>query len=192
MQLNLLHPIISLLFYSYGEDKIFYYYLKVVHANNRISVSAPIWVKEVEKFGINSVTTKTVAPVKGESMTLDTDIYNDENDNLIISKIEYYNEDNLIGLDNQGYTVESSTTQIIEYEFMPTTIGIVYIYAKVTATLNGFSKYFQGYITFDIMSSDNIKVIGIDGSKQNEYVTGNYANSMVNFTKLAAEYKIQK
>jgi hypothetical protein len=46
-------------------------------------------------------------------------------------------------------------------------------------------------ITLDVLDADKLVYIGIDASHYNEYVNGNYKDSMGNFGQLASEYSIR-
>ena len=46
-------------------------------------------------------------------------------------------------------------------------------------------------ISLDVLDADKLVYIGIDASHYNEYVAGNYKDSMGNFGALAAEYDVR-
>ena len=64
-----------------------YYYIKVTQGDKDIAVTAPVWVGEVEACGINSVSTETTLPVKGENIDINIDFFNNETSDLEVNEI---------------------------------------------------------------------------------------------------------
>ncbi|MFQ9290172.1 MAG: hypothetical protein ACLR39_05390, partial [Oscillospiraceae bacterium] len=64
---------------------------------------------------------------------------------------------------------------------------------QVTAVVeqNGKEYTFTKTIDLDVLNADALVYIGIDASHYNEYVAGNYKDSMGNFSNLAAEYSVR-
>ena len=56
---------------------------------------------------------------------------------------------------------------------------------------NGKEYTFTKTIDLDVLNADALVYIGIDASHYNEYVAGNYKDSMGNFSNLAAEYSVR-
>ena len=64
---------------------------------------------------------------------------------------------------------------------------------QVTAVVeqNGKEYTFTKTIDLDVLNADALVYIGIDASHYNEYVAGNYKDSMGNFSNLAAKYSVR-
>ena len=56
---------------------------------------------------------------------------------------------------------------------------------------NGKEYTFTKTIDLDVLNADALVYIGIDASHYNEYVAGNYKDSMGNFGNLAAKYSVR-
>ena len=58
-------------------------------------------------------------------------------------------------------------------------------------TLDGVEYTFTKDIELDVKDADSLVYIGIDASHYNEYVSGNYKDSLGNFALLASEYSVR-
>lgn len=56
---------------------------------------------------------------------------------------------------------------------------------------DGKEYVFTKDITLDVLNADDLVYIGIDASHYNEYVAGNYKDSMGNFGNLAGKYNVR-
>ena len=63
--------------------------------------------------------------------------------------------------------------------------------ATVVLTMNGEDFTFTKDLSLDVLDADALVYIGIDASHYNEYVSGNYKDSMGNFSNLAAGYSVR-
>ena len=63
--------------------------------------------------------------------------------------------------------------------------------ATVVVEQNDKEYTFTKDIKLDVQDADQLVYIGIDASHHNEYVAGNYSDSMGNFGALAAEYSVR-
>ena len=64
---------------------------------------------------------------------------------------------------------------------------------QVTAVVEqGGNEYtFTKTVGLDVLDADSLVYIGIDASHYNEYVSGNYKDSMGSFGNLAADYSVR-
>ncbi|HEX3028371.1 MAG TPA: CehA/McbA family metallohydrolase, partial [Clostridia bacterium] len=168
-----------------------YYYVKVVQADGDIAVTAPVWVGNADKVGISNVTSSVSMPVTGEPLQISTDIFNNETNPITVDSISYKIGADTIatGLSNQQVVAAGSLKDTVSYT--PTAVGTETVDITVNATVNGSGKTFTESITLDVRDASKLVNIGIDASHLNDYVAGNYANSMTNFAKLAEEYDVR-
>lgn len=169
-----------------------YYFIRVIEGDGDIAVTAPIWVGENLKLGITSLECNTSTPVTGEELTLSTTLFNSESSNATIKSITYTAEGSkVIGTDTKAYTVPASGSLAVEFKFTPEVAKVMTVTATVVVEQDGKEYTFTKDVTLDILDSDSLVYIGIDASHYNEYVAGNYKDSMGNFGQLAAGYSVR-
>lgn len=168
-----------------------YYYVKVVEDDGDIAVTAPIWVGNVEKVGIASFASSVSMPVKGEPLELSTEIFNNESSSASVDSIIYKIDGRVIAEGKAGQQISPLGTLKDTVGYTPDTGGTVSVGVYVTVTLNGIQKVYSEEISLEVRDAANIVNLGIDASHLNEYVAGNYANSITNFAKLAEEYDVR-
>ncbi len=168
-----------------------YYYVKVVEADGDIAVTAPVWVGNVEKVGISSFTSNVSMPVAGETLELSTEIFNNEAAAVNIDSITYKIGDNVIATGKAGQPLNSLGTLKDTVSYTPAAAGAYTIQVEAAATLNGITKIYTEAIILDVRDASKLINLGVDASHLNEYVAGNYANSMTNFSKLAEDYDVR-
>jgi 2',3'-cyclic-nucleotide 2'-phosphodiesterase (5'-nucleotidase family) len=168
-----------------------YYYIKVVEVDGDIAVTAPVWIGNVEKIGIASVTSSVSMPVTGEPLEISTEIFNNEANPITINAINYKIGENTFATGAGGQQVVSVGTLKDTISYTPTTVGTVTVDVVVSTTLNSTVKTYTQAITLDVRDATKLINIGVDASHLNDYVAGNYSNSMTNFAKLAEEYDVR-
>ena len=169
-----------------------YYYIRVTEGDGDLAVTAPVWVGESLKLGISSVECGTSTPVTNEELTLTTTLFNSEMANATVKAITYQIKGGeVIGTDTTGYTVPASGTLPVEFKYTPKTAKVTTVTVTAVVELEGQDYTFSMDIELDVQDADKLVYIGIDASHYNEYVNGNYKDSMGNFGKLAAEYSVR-
>ena len=169
-----------------------YYYVRVTQNDGDLAVTSPVWVGESLKLGLSNLTCGTEVPVTGEELTLTTTLFNSESFPAQIKSITYtLNGDQVIGTDTKGYEIPASGTLEIPFQYVPDSARVCNITATAVVVLNDVEYTFSKSIELDIQNADSLVYVGIDGSHFNEYVAGNYKDSMGNFTKLAAQYSVR-
>lgn len=169
-----------------------YYYLRVTEGDGDLAVTAPVWVGETLKLGISAVECATDTPVTGEELTLTTTLFNSESAEATVTSLTYaIKGGEVIGTDTNGYTVPSGGTLGIPFAYTPTTAKLTTITVTVNMMLNGVPYTYSKDIALDVLNADSLVYIGIDASHYNEYVAGNYKDSMGNFGQLAASYGVR-
>ena len=168
-----------------------YYFVRVTEGDGDLAVTAPVWVGESLKLGISKAECGTSTPVTDEELTITTTFFNSEAKPATIKSITYAIGGETIGTDTTGYTLAASSTQDVEFKYTPTKARIMTV--KITAVIEQDSKEytFTKDVTLDVLDASKLVYIGIDASHYNEYVAGNYKDSMGNFGELAAAYSVR-
>ena len=168
-----------------------YYFVRVTEGDGDLAVTAPVWVGESLKLGISKAECGTSTPVTNEELTITTTFFNSEAKPATIKSITYAIGNETIGTDTTGYTLAASSTQDVEFKYTPTKARIMTV--KITAVIeqDGKEYTFTKDVTLDVLDASKLVYIGIDASHYNEYVAGNYKDSMGNFGELAAAYSVR-
>ncbi|ABX41533.1 CehA/McbA family metallohydrolase [Lachnoclostridium phytofermentans] len=168
-----------------------YYYIRVTEKDGDLAVTAPVWIGNAKVFGISNVESDTIIPVTDEPMTVKTTLFNSESTDITIKSMAYSLDGKIIDLKTSVGTVAKGTTQVINYSFKPTKAKVQTLNVEVVMTLDGIDYSFTKDLSLDVRDANKLVYIGIDGSHFNEYVAGNYKDSMGNFGKLAAESNVR-
>ena len=168
-----------------------YYFVRVTEADGDLAVTAPVWVGESLKLGISKAECGTSTPVTDEELTITTTFFNSEAKPATIRSITYAIGGETIGTVTDPITLAASSTQDVEFKYTPTKARIMTV--KITAVIeqDGKEYTFTKDVTLDVLDASKLVYIGIDASHYNEYVAGNYKDSMGNFGELAAAYSVR-
>ena len=168
-----------------------YYFVRVTEGDGDLAVTAPVWVGESLKLGISKAECGTSTPVTDEELTITTTFFNSEAKPATIKSITYAIGNETIGTDTTGYTLAASSTQDVEFKYTPTKARIMTVRITAVIEQDGKEYTFTKDVTLDVLDASKLVYIGIDASHYNEYVAGNYKDSMGNFGELAAEYSVR-
>jgi uncharacterized repeat protein (TIGR02543 family) len=168
-----------------------YYFVRVTEGDGDLAVTAPVWVGESLKLGISKAECGTSTPVTDEELTITTTFFNSEAKPATIKSITYAIGGETIGTVTDSIALAASSTQDVEFKYTPTKARIMTV--KITAVIeqDGKEYIFTKDVTLDVLDASKLVYIGIDASHYNEYVAGNYKDSMGNFGELAAEYSVR-
>ena len=168
-----------------------YYFVRVTEGDGDLAVTAPVWVGESLKLGISKAECGTSTPVTDEELTITTTLFNSEAKDATIKSLTYTIGNETIGTDTTGYTLAASSTQDVVFKYTPTKARVMTV--KITAVIeqDGKEYTFTKDVTLDVLDAASLVYIGIDASHYNEYVAGNYKDSMGNFGELAAKYSVR-
>lgn len=168
-----------------------YYFVRVTEGDGDLAVTAPVWVGESLKLGISKAECGTSTPVTDEELTITTTFFNSEAKPATIKSITYAIGSETIGTATDPITLAASSTQDVEFKYTPTKARIMTV--KITAVIeqDGKEYTFTKDVTLDVLDASKLVYIGIDASHYNEYVAGNYKDSMGNFGELAAAYSVR-
>ena len=177
---------------SYTLDPTYsYYYIRVTEGDGDMAVTAPVWVGETLKLGISSVVCGTSTPVTDEELTITTTLFNSESADAAVKSVNYTSGGETLGVDAAGYTVPASGSLQIPFRYTPTAAKVMTITVTVLMEQKGVEYEYAMDVTLDVLDSAKLVYIGIDASHYNEYVAGNYKDSMGNFGNLAAGYGVR-
>ena len=172
-----------------------YYFVRVTEGDGDLAVTAPVWFGETLKLGISTLTSETSMPVTDEPMNLTTTVFNSESTDAAVRSITYSCGDTVL-LEKTAEDLENSTiaaSGTLELSF-PISFSVAKVYtvrATVVIEQNGESYTFTKDIELDVLDAKELLYIGIDASHYNEYVAGNYKDSMGNFAELAGKYSLR-
>ncbi len=168
-----------------------YYYIRVTQGDGDLAVTAPVWVGDTLMLGISSVVCGTSTPVTGEELTLTTTLFNSEKSDATVKSLTYTIGDEVIGTDATGHTVAASSTEAVEFKYTPDKAKLTTITVTAVVEQDGQEYTFTMTVELDVQDASKLVYIGIDASHYNEYVAGNYKDSMGNFGALAAQYSVR-
>ena len=168
-----------------------YYFIRVTEGDGDLAVTAPVWVGETLKLGISNLVCGTATPVTNEELTLTTTLFNSETTDATVKSLTYTIGSEVIGTDKTGHTIAASSTQDITFKWTPTKAKVTTITVTAIVEQNGKEYTFTKQIELDVLDADSLVYVGIDASHYNEYVAGNYKDSMGNFGNLAAQYSVR-
>ena len=168
-----------------------YYFVRVTEGDGDLAVTAPVWVGESLKLGISNAECGTSTPVTDEELTITTTFFNSEAKEATIKSITYAIGSETIGTATDPIALAASSTQDVEFKYTPTKARIMTVRITAVIEQDGKEYTFTKDVTLDVLDASKLVYIGIDASHYNEYVTGNYKDSMGNFGELAAEYSVR-
>ncbi len=169
-----------------------YYYIRVTEADGDLAVTAPVWVGEMLKLGISGVECGTAIPVTGEALELTTTLFNSEATDATVKSVTYTTNGSVVlGTDAKGYTIPANGTLEIPFQYTPDAAKVMTVTVTAVVEQDGKEYTFSMDVTLDVQDADKLVYIGIDASHHNEYVAGNYSDSMGNFSALAAGYSVR-
>lgn len=164
-----------------------YYYIRVDEQDKDIAVTAPVWIGEVDKAGISKTSCDTVLPIKGESMKITSELYNNESKDMQVESIKYSVNGEVINSYEDFGTVSSLSTKNYIFDYIPNKAGNYNVDVEVKAIINGVEKVYNDVLKLKVTDSSIVTNILVDGTHFNDYVSGYYSGSMANFTSIAAE-----
>ena len=168
-----------------------YYYIRVTEGDGDLAVTSPVWVGESLKLGISSVECGTSTPVTGEELSINTTLFNSENEDATVKSLTYTIGSQVIGIDETKLNIPASSTAAAEFKWTPSDAKVTKVTVTAVVEQGGTEYTFTMDIELDVQDADKLVYIGIDASHYNEYVNGNYKDSMGNFSALASENNVR-
>ncbi|MGG7144857.1 5'-nucleotidase C-terminal domain-containing protein [Clostridium nigeriense] len=178
--------------FSLDESTSSYYYVRVEQVDKDIAVTAPVWVGEKENFGISTVDKDRDVILSGETFNINTNIYNNEGNSVNNIKVEYFkNAEEESFKSDTIESIEAGKTFTAELPYSFDKPGDYSFTVKVSATINGVLKEFKSSITIEVLGENEVSKVVIDGSHQNQYVTGDYKDKITTLTALMGQNNIK-
>ena len=168
-----------------------YYFIRVTQKDGDLAVTSPVWVGESLKLGISNMVCGTATPVTDEELTLTTTFFNSEGSDATIKSLTYSIGGTVIGTDKTGYTLAKSSTLDVPFKYTPTAARVFTVQVTAVVEQGGNEYTFTKTVDLDVLDADSLVYIGLDGSHHNEYINGNYSDTMGNFQTLANKYGVR-
>ena len=168
-----------------------YYFVRITEGDGDLAVTAPVWVGETLKLGISSAECGTASPVTDEELTITTTFFNSEAKAATIKSITYTTGSTTLDTDTTGYALAASSTLGVDFKYTPDKARVMTITVTAVIEQDGKEYTFTKDVELDVLDASQLVYIGIDASHYNEYVAGNYKDSMGNFGTLAAKYSVR-
>ena len=163
-----------------------YYFIRVTQMDGNLAVTAPVWVGEVLKLGIDSVTSDTANPVTSEALTITANLFNSEITAATATSV-VFSVDGEVKYTAKDVSIAPNTRVGVPFKFTPDSARLQTVSVEATIEQGGNEYTFTGSIQIDVQDRSKLVYIGIDASHYNEYVNGNYKDSMGNFSSLAMQ-----
>ena len=175
-----------------------YYYLRVTQPDKNVAVTAPVWVGEGVNAGVSNTSSDVAMPIKGDEVTLSSQIYNNMQDDMTVKSLTY----TLEGQEEPFKTADVTTIgnngvvgarQSFTYSF-PYTVeqaGGFNVNVKLVADLDGQEYTFTDVLKLKVSDPTIATKVLIDGTHYNDYVNGYYSGNMGNFINMGTQDNIQ-
>ena len=182
--------------FHFDSNDYSYYYLRITQADQNIAVTAPVWTGEGVNAGISQTQCDQELVVRGEEVTISSEIYNNAGSDMTVQSLTYSVEDQVI------YTVDpatlgtdgvlaSGTSATASFPYAFPNAGKTTVDVALVAEIGGTQYTFTGVLQLNVTDPSLVTRILVDGTHYNDYVTGYYSGNMGNFTALAAEMNAQ-
>lgn len=162
-----------------------YYYVRIDQADKDIAVTSPVWVGEKDAVSLDSVKTASDKVIIGDTFDASTTITNNSDKNVTDVVVEWF-VDSVEGAPvatSVVPVVEAGKMATVEVPFTAEKVGNMTIYAR--ATLN--DKIQTTSKRLNVVNANDVVQVLVDGSKDNQYVTGNYAGYIGKFQEIMAQ-----
>ena len=182
--------------FTFDSNDYSYYYLRVTQADQNIAVTAPVWTGEGVNAGISKTECDTALVVKGEEVTISSELYNNAGSDMTVQSLTYavgdepiYTADvSEIGANG---VIASGDTATVTFSHTFTNAGKTTVDVTMTATIGGTQYTFTSVLQLTVTDESLVTRVLVDGTHWNDYVTGYYADRMGNFAQLAADMNAQ-
>ena len=182
--------------FRFDSNDYSYYYLRITQADQNIAVTAPVWTGEGVNAGISKTECDTALVVKGEEVTISSELYNNAGSDMTVQSLTYavgdepiYTADvSEIGANG---VIASGDTATVTFSHTFTNAGKTTVDVTMTATIGGTQYTFTSVLQLTVTDESLVTRVLVDGTHWNDYVTGYYADRMGNFAQLAADMNAQ-
>ena len=182
--------------FHFDSNEYSYYYLRITQADQNIAVTAPVWTGESVNAGIAATECDTALVVKGEEVTLSSELYNNAGSDMTVQSVVFsvdgetiYTAD--ISTIGTNGVIPSGGTATVSFPHAFASAGKTTVDVAMTATIGGTEHTFTSVLQLTVTDESLVTRILVDGTHYNDYVTGYYSGNMGNFTQLAADMNAQ-
>ena len=182
--------------FTFDSNDYSYYYLRVTQADQNITVTAPVWTGEGVNAGISKTECDTALVVKGEEVTLSSELYNNAGSDMTVESVVFSVDGETIHTAD-GSTIgtngviTSGSAVTVSFLHTFTNAGKTTVDVTMTATIGGTQYTFTSVLQLTVTDESLVTRVLVDGTHWNDYVTGYYADRMGNFAQLAADMNAQ-
>ena len=182
--------------FHFDSNEYSYYYLRITQADQNIAVTAPVWTGESVNAGIAATECDTALVVKGEAVTLSSELYNNAGSDMTVQSVAFsvdgetvYTAD--ISTIGTNGVIPSGGTATVSFPYAFASAGKTTVDVAMTATIGGTEHTFTSVLQLTVTDESLVTRVLVDGTHWNDYVTGYYADRMGNFAQLAADMNAQ-
>ena len=182
--------------FHFDSNEYSYYYLRITQADQNIAVTAPVWTGESVNAGIAATECDTALVVKGEAVTLSSELYNNAGSGMTVQSVEFsvdgktvYTAD--ISTIGTNGVIPSGGTATVSFPYAFASAGKTTVDVAMTATIGETEHTFTSVLQLTVTDESLVTRVLVDGTHWNDYVTGYYADRMGNFAQLAADMNAQ-
>ncbi len=172
-----------------------YYYIRVTQTDGDIAVTAPVWLSKVESVGISSIKTSASLAVKDEPIDITTSFFNNEDKEFQVDSIVYTINGKVIhttDVNEAGLTaIESEKTASDTFMYTHSGLGKTNIMVTLIGRLDGVTQQYYSILQLNYVSEDMVTKVLVDGTHNNDYVSGYYGGNVSNFADLASQDYVQ-
>lgn len=174
--------------YTLTAPKAGYYFLRVTQADKDIAVTAPVWLGKAKNVGMSELSTTTFMAVQGEAVTFTNQFFNNESASATVKSLTYTVNGEQVSASTPEQAIRAMGTWDNTFTYTFPASGTMTLELTAVVEAGGEAKTLKSTLAVDVKDPDALVYIGVDGSHHNEYVSGNYKDSMGNFGSLAAGY----
>ena len=182
--------------FHFDSNEYSYYYLRITQADQNIAVTAPVWTGESVNAGIAATECDTALVVKGEAVTLSSELYNNAGSGMTVQSVKFsvdgetvYTAD--ISTIGTNGVIPSGGTATVSFPYAFASAGKTTVDVAMTATIGETEHTFTSVLQLTVTDESLVTRVLVDGTHWNDYVTGYYADRMGNFAQLAADMNAQ-
>ena len=153
-----------------------YYYLRITQADKNIAVTAPVWTGESVNAGISNTSSDVAMPIKGDSINISSQIFNNLSDDMTVTSLTYTME----GQDQPFHTADlaaagdngvvgARTSYTYSFPYTADTAGGFNINVQMTAKIAGEEYTFTDVLKLSVSDPSIATKVLIDGTHYNDY-----------------------
>ncbi len=131
-----------------------YYYVRVTQKDGDLAVTAPVWVGNALKLGIDGIKASAEPVYKGEEAVLVTTLHNNEAQSATVKSLVYSVGGTVIGTDSTGYTIPAGGTLDAEFVHTFDTAKLTTVTVTAIVTFEGKDYTFTANVELDVLDKE--------------------------------------